>query len=394
MLMLQTIMGEIEEVINTKLIPRFIDWNFDSGKYPRFQFGSLTEEQKSALVDIFKTLAVAGQSLTIRPEFVHELEKQVAEEFGLEIDWNAIEDEMAQEKEQQKLLEEQQQQQQMMSPDMSVGSPGPGGAPGTPGLGPAAAPGSGPMVGPAPFPGGSTDINPALVPEGFVLSNASDEPLTLSDMAAQLLDDAMLELVRGRPNSGGPKFIRTAEGARVYGAPIGTPITRDMENRAGARGVEGKSYGAGRVRKDDGTNSQGSGNNSPGGGNSQGGGKGSAPTDASISQGGGTGAKPQNPGSVNVDGGGATKAQRILSNPQEPGAQLIDYGDGTVAIRDAHGSLSPRQRFNIDAFVKFGWKVDSSFGGAKDTGTKAAAGTKAADAKAADTKASDVKKTE
>jgi hypothetical protein len=35
LLMLQTIMGEIEEVINTQVIPKFIDWNFD-GKYPKF----------------------------------------------------------------------------------------------------------------------------------------------------------------------------------------------------------------------------------------------------------------------------------------------------------------------------------------------------------------------
>lgn len=350
MLMLQTIMGEIEEVINAHLIPRFIDWNFGpSGKYPKFQFGSLTEEQKSALVDMFKTLAVAGQSLTVRPEFVHELEKQIAEEFGLEIDWDAVEQEMEEEKRQQELMEQMQSAAMMGGGDMSLGSPGPGGAAGTPGIPtPSATGGAGPASAGATI-GGGADIDPSLLPEGFALSNTDDETLTLSDLAAELLDEAMVELVRGKPRSGGPKFVRTAEGARVYGVPIGTAITRDMENKAGARGVEGKSYGAGRVQK---AKSE-----------KQGGGTGAKPTNPNESHGGGTGAKPQNPGNVNTEPGTASKPIRILSNPRQPGAQLIDYGDGTVAIRDSQGRMTPRQRFNIAAFLKFGWKVDT--GGSK-----------------------------
>ncbi len=364
MMMLQTIMGEIEEAINSRIIPRFIDWNFSSGKYPRFQFGSLTEEQKSALVDLFKTLAVAGQSLTIRPEFVHELEKQISEEFGLEVDWETVEQEMEEEKLAQEQMEQQMAQAQAMGIDPSLGSPGAGGAPGTPGL-PTAAAGAPagaapPMVGESPFPIGGADIDPSLVPEGFVLTDTGDEALTLTDLAAQLLDEAMIELVRGRPNSGGPKYVRTPEGARVYGVPIGTPITRDMEHRAGGRGVEGKSSGAGNVRGPQ----PGSSRDTSSGRQKLGGGKGAPATDPSTPHGGGTGAKPQNPGAVSESGSSA-KPQRILSNPDEPGAQLIDYGDGTVAIRDAQGRLTPRQRFNVNLFLKFGWKVDSTFGDTK-----------------------------
>ncbi len=336
MMMLTTIMGEIEEIINARLIPRFVDWNFGSGKYPKFQFGSLTEEQKSALVDIFKTLAVAGQSLTIRPEFVHELEKQVAEEFGLEVDWETVEEEMVKEKEQAELMAAQGL--------MGDGSPGPGGAPGTPGLPTANAMG-GAGAGAVPdgaggeaFPVGGAQIDATLLPQGFVLSGDSEGALTLSDLAAELLDEAMVELVRGRPTSGGPKVVRTAEGARVYGVPIGTAITRDMDDKLGARGQEGKAFGAGHVRNPNPKSQR------------HGGGRGAAPTNASTKAGGGTGAKPQNPGS--------TKPHQTLTNPKQPGAKLIDFGDGTVAIRDAQGRQTPRQRFNIAQFMKYGWKVD------------------------------------
>lgn len=333
MMMLTTIMGEIEEIINAHLIPRFVDWNFGSGKYPKFQFGSLTEEQKSALVDIFKTLAVAGQSLTIRPEFVHELEVQVAEEFGLEVDWETVEETMAEEKEQAELMAAQGL--------MGDGSPGPGGAPGTPGLPTANAMGGGVPngAGGAAFPVGGAIIDPTLLPQGFVLSSDDDDTLTLSDLAAELLDEAMVELVRGRPNSGGPKVVRTAEGARVYGVPIGTAITRDMEAKPGARGVEGKAFGAGHVQNPNAKSQK------------HGGGRGAAPTKPSIKGGGGTGAKAQKLG-------GSPKPHQTFTNPKQPGAQLIDYGDGTVAIRDAEGRQTPRQRFNIAQFMKYGWKVD------------------------------------
>lgn len=91
-LMLDTIMAEVESFINDKIIPRFIDWNFDSGIYPKFRFGQLTAEQKGVLTDMFKTLAVIStQYQSCTPEFMHEMEKQVAEELGLEIDYESVE---------------------------------------------------------------------------------------------------------------------------------------------------------------------------------------------------------------------------------------------------------------------------------------------------------------
>ena len=331
LLMLTTIMGEIEEVINQHIIPRFIDWNFGSGKYPMFKFGPLTEERKKALFDMFKILAVAGQSLTVRPELVHEMEKQVGEEFALEIDWDTVETEMAEAKERAELAGVD-----------ADGQPLPGQQP--------PAPTGGPAGQPAP----PAQIDPALVPEGFVLSDGQTEILNLSELAADLLAEAYdtVELVRGKTRSGGPKYVRTPEGARVYGVPIGTPITRDMQNKAGTHGSEGRPYGAG-VRK--------AGTESDTQRRRLGGGPGAAPQTPSRKLGGGPGAQAQDPGNINT-GVTATVPQRILTNPNQPGAQLLDYGDGTVAIRDAHGHTSPRQKFNVTLFLKFGWKIQPGSG--------------------------------
>jgi hypothetical protein len=341
MLMLSTIMGEIEEVINQKVIPRFVDWNFNSGKYPRFQFGSLSEEQRATLLDLFKTIAVAGQSLAIRPEFVHELEKQASEELGLEMDWDTIEAKMEQEAEQQALAE----QMQAMPVDPDADPDAPTASPGMPVPGDI-------------LPVGGTAIDPQLVPEGFVLSGTlgDDDELSLTELAADLLDEALVELVRGSPNSGGPKFVRTAEGARTYGVPIGTPITRDMDRKLGAHGQKGAAYGAARIKDPHGRKRR------PGTSSQQlGGGTGAKAQTPNKQYGGGTGAKPQDPGNVVTDPhAAAPAAQRILTNPRQPGAVLIDYGDGTVALRDPQGRLTPRQRFNVELFIKFGWKLDSA----------------------------------
>lgn len=308
LLMLQTIMGEIEEVINQKIIPRFIDWNFGSGKYPKFQFGSLSDEQKSKMFDLFKTLAVAGQSLTIQPEFVHELEKQVAGELGLEIDWETVEAEIAAEAEEAAALEA-----------MSGGMSGQAGAAVT----------------------GSPIVDPGLLPQAFTLSALGGERLSLSAEAADLLAEAYntVTLTRGVPRHGGRKVVRTPAGAETYGVPIGTPITRDIAERTAQDGVKGKPFGGG-IR------------------GTQGGGPGAKGKRQVY--GGGPGAKAQEPGNVVTEpNAGGMKPKRTFIHPKQPGARLIDFGDGTVAIQDANGQMSTRQRFDIQAFLRLGWQADA-----------------------------------
>lgn len=91
-MMLQTIMTEIASIINHYIIPRFVDWNFNSAKYPEFRWGPFTDDQKEAIKEVFTTLAgITGGNFT--KEFFREIEKKVSAEFGLEIDYETIEQE-------------------------------------------------------------------------------------------------------------------------------------------------------------------------------------------------------------------------------------------------------------------------------------------------------------
>lgn len=367
LLMLQTIMGEIEEIINTQLIPRFIDWNFGSGKYPLFRFGQLTEEQKGALLDVFKALAVvAPDASNVAPEMWKEIEKQIAEEFGLEVDWEAVAEREAEEQRQQELM---MQQQQMAESSNAPTAPD------------ADAPVAGGDA--ATLPAHGASISPDNVPDGFTLTNRDDLNLTLNQMAVDLLDEAAAQLTRGRPNSGGPKYVRSMEGAKTYGVPVGSPITRDMDKKLGQHGRKGEKYGRDHSHNPNPTqrhNVARTGKEA-----AQGGGKGDTHNVDNKTLGGGKGDTSGEHGTVNPGlNDNQTKPQRIFTNPNEPGAQLIDYGDGTVAIRDANGKLTPRQVFNIDEFTRFGWKVDKALSPAADA-DKVAAKTAAAAGKAVDT---------
>jgi Protein of unknown function (DUF935) len=91
MMMETAIMDDIAARINRHIIPRFIDWNFGTGLYPEFHFGALTEDQQSAVQDIFEKLSTAPPG-TISPEFMMGLEKRMAKICGLEIDYAPIEE--------------------------------------------------------------------------------------------------------------------------------------------------------------------------------------------------------------------------------------------------------------------------------------------------------------
>lgn len=89
LLMERAIMDEVAGLINSQIVPRFIDWNFGSGKYPQFQFGAFTDEQKAAIRTTFNALAVAPQT-NVTPEFMFQIEKIMADELGLDIDYDDI----------------------------------------------------------------------------------------------------------------------------------------------------------------------------------------------------------------------------------------------------------------------------------------------------------------
>jgi hypothetical protein len=127
MMMLEGILNEMSEVIDQHIFPRFVDWNFGSGKYPSFKWGELTAEQKAALQTLFGQLATAGQQANITPEFMLSMEKRMAEYFGFPIDYDTIE------KEQEKQKQQQQQMQQAQLKAVQNPQPAQPGQPGQPG---------------------------------------------------------------------------------------------------------------------------------------------------------------------------------------------------------------------------------------------------------------------
>lgn len=92
--MLESILDEILGKLNEELIPRFIDWNFGTDKYPTIEV-VFNDEQEQYIRSLFDKLA----SGNITREFMLELEMDVAETLGFteKIDYDEIK---AREKEQ------------------------------------------------------------------------------------------------------------------------------------------------------------------------------------------------------------------------------------------------------------------------------------------------------
>jgi len=87
---LESIMDDIAEQWSQHLMPKYIDWNFGTKKYPVFKFGPLSDAAKSSIESLFTTV-VTSSVLNSTPEFVRELEKKLAKSFDLDIDYDEIE---------------------------------------------------------------------------------------------------------------------------------------------------------------------------------------------------------------------------------------------------------------------------------------------------------------
>jgi hypothetical protein len=173
-MMLQTIMDEIASIINHYIIPRFIDWNFNSGKYPEFRWGPFTDDDKAAIQDVFTALAgIQGGNFT--KEFFRETEKKMADKFGLEIDYETIESE-----------EEALANAEAVDPTGEVSPEGQLSPDGT--------------------------IPTDMLPEGFTLSNLLEFGLEMTANEA----GSFVELAQRK--------VLSQEGVRRYGLPIGTPL--------------------------------------------------------------------------------------------------------------------------------------------------------------------------
>jgi hypothetical protein len=133
-LSIEAIMHEIAESWTYHLMPKYIDWNFGSQKYPVFKFGKMADSAKTAIKDIF-SVVVNSSILNCTPEFVREMEMKLAEELGLDIDYDEIakKEEEAAQQAQEEAQAQAEQDAAMQAEALAGGGPpaptGPGGIP-------------------------------------------------------------------------------------------------------------------------------------------------------------------------------------------------------------------------------------------------------------------------
>lgn len=114
LLCMETVASDLAEALSSYLMPQLIDWNFGSGKYPRFVPGKLSDSTRDIIIDMFKTFAVASV-MNATPELIREMEKKVARSLDLNVDYEEIanmehEAAQAQMQQQQDQLKAQQEQ--------------------------------------------------------------------------------------------------------------------------------------------------------------------------------------------------------------------------------------------------------------------------------------------
>lgn len=182
LLAMETIADEIAATISNHVMPKYIAKNFpDSTKYPVLKPGPLSDNVRRQISSMFEKVVVSG-ILNSTPEFVRELEKNVAKELGLDIDYadiEAREEEAAiQQAEQAELLAAQAQQQTLDQERAAEG-----GVPNSPT----------PTSGAASGTGGATRTDPGqqgqVPPEANNGMSLTDVELTASDIEyAQAVD--------------------------------------------------------------------------------------------------------------------------------------------------------------------------------------------------------------
>lgn len=175
---LESLMDDLAEHWSMYLMPKYIDWNFGSKRYPIFKFGQLSDGAKDAIKEIF-TAVVSSSVLNSTPEFVRELEKKLAKSLDLDIDYEEIE---AQEQEaaQEEADAAEDEANNLLAPDGGA-NPGAPKFPGDGGTPPPPAPGSAQPAGP---------------------KGPGDAPIGLSNPTIDDLVSAAVELFAERPEGG------------------------------------------------------------------------------------------------------------------------------------------------------------------------------------------------
>lgn len=137
LLCMETVASDLAETLSAYLMPQLIDWNFGSGKYPRFVPGKLSDSTRDLIIDMFKTFAVASV-MNATPELIREMEKRVARSLDINIDYDEIANMEQQQAEADLQAQKDQMQQQadlakqQADGAAAQGAPAPGAAPPAP----------------------------------------------------------------------------------------------------------------------------------------------------------------------------------------------------------------------------------------------------------------------
>jgi hypothetical protein len=102
---LETILKEWSEMFTFYAIPQLVDHNFRTRAYPAMNLGPLADSTREVMQDVFKEIATAG-SVNVTKDFMFELEAKIADELGLEIDYEELEAEFEKEKEMERAAAE------------------------------------------------------------------------------------------------------------------------------------------------------------------------------------------------------------------------------------------------------------------------------------------------
>ncbi len=95
---LEAILAEWGEVFSFYVAPQLVDFNFTTKAYPEIKFGPLSDATREIMAEVFKSLMAASQT-NVTPEFMFEIEQKIAEVLGLEIDYEALEEDFNRRKE-------------------------------------------------------------------------------------------------------------------------------------------------------------------------------------------------------------------------------------------------------------------------------------------------------
>lgn len=86
---LEAIISEMSDTLSFYLVPQLIDYNFTTRAYPQIDLGPLADTTKEIMSTVAEQL-FSAQAVNVTPEFMFELETMVADELGMEIDYEAM----------------------------------------------------------------------------------------------------------------------------------------------------------------------------------------------------------------------------------------------------------------------------------------------------------------